>query len=171
MFAGLVGSILSDFDGMSMLTGFSLPWGARQSSLIQITFGVTVVMLLLGWINGILVLITFKNKKVRQVGCGFYLLGSSSTTLVTMTMFVLKFILLLDIQMGSVTNRTFLSVQCSSMDFLVRIGLNMDQWLNACVAIEGARFDKAKSREKAKYAIPTLLIFVMISTVYDPIYR
>ena len=150
----------------------------RQPPLIQITLGVTIVMLFIGLINGILALLTFKNKKVREVGCGYYLLGSSMSTLMTMTMFAVKFFLLLGIQMGSVTNRTFLSVQCSSLDFLLRIGLNMDQWLNACVAIEramtiieGARFDKAKSRQKAKYAIPGLLSIVTFSTIYDPIYR
>ena len=48
----------------------------------------------------------------------------------------------------------------------------MDQWLNACVAIEramtiieGARFDTAKSRQKAKYAIQVLLVVVTVSTV------
>jgi hypothetical protein len=149
-----------------------------QSSMIRITFGVTILMLLIGLVNGILALITFKNKQVREVGCGYYLLGSSLSTLMTMTMFAVKFFLLLVIQMGSVTNRTFLSVQCSSLDFLLRVGLNMDQLLNACVAIEramtiieGARFDTARSRQKAKYAIPTLLIMVTVSTVYDPIYR
>ena len=150
----------------------------RQTPLIKITLGITIVMLLIGWINGILALITFKNKAVREVGCGYYLFGSSLTTLMTMSTFSLKFFFLLAIQMGSMTHRTFLSLQCVSMDFLVRVGLNMDQWLNACVAleramtiIEGARFNKAKSRQKAKYTIPALLIFVMVSTVYDPIYR
>ena len=150
----------------------------RQSSLIQITFGVTIVMVLVGWTNGILSLVTFKTKKVREVGCGYYLLGSSLSTLMTMTMFIVKFVLLLFIQLGSVTNRTLLSVQCSSLDFLLRIGLNMDQWLNACVAVEratmlveGTRFNKSKSRQRAKYIIPTLLVIIMASTVYDPIYR
>ena len=150
----------------------------RQSLIIKITLIVTLVMTLIGWINGILALITFKNKKVREVGCGYYLLGSSLSTLITMTMFLVKFVLLISAQMGSVTNRSFLHVQCLSVDFVVRVGLSMDQWLNACVAIEramtiikGARFNKSHSRQKAKYAIPTLLIMVMLSAVYDPIYR
>ena len=150
----------------------------RQSFLIVVALIVTLVMTVIGWSNGILALITFKNKKVREVGCGYYMLGSSLSTLVTMTMFVLKFLFLLGIQMGSVTNRTFQAIQCVSVDFLVRVGLNMDQWLMACVAIERAmmiiqetRFSKAKSRQKAKAVIPSLLIVVVISTVYDPIYR
>ena len=143
----------------------------HQSSLIQITFIMTIIMMLIGWINVIFALITFKNRKLREVGCGYYLFGSSLSTLLTMTMFAVKFILLLVIQMGSLTNRTYLAVQCSSVDFLVRIGLNMDQWLNTCVAIErastiieGAHFNKVK------YAIPTLLIVVILSTIYDPIH-
>jgi len=51
-------------------------------------------------------------------------------------MFGLKFCLLLLAQMRIITHRSFLSVQYHSIDFLLRMGLYMDQWLNACVAIE-----------------------------------
>ena len=70
-----------------------------------------------------------------------------------MKVFAVKVILLLVIQMGSLMNQTSLTVQCSPVDFLVRVGLKIDQWLNARVAIEqatviieGARFNKVKSR-------------------------
>ena len=150
----------------------------RQASVIQITLIVTIVMTLIGWINGILAFVTFNNKKTREVGCGYYLLGSSLTTLLTMTMFAVKFFLLLVTQMELVTDRSFLHIQCLLVDFLVRICLNMDQWLNACVAIEraitileGANFSRSKSRQKAKHTIGTLLVMIVASTVYDPIYR
>jgi hypothetical protein len=56
--------------------------------------------------------------------------------------------------------------------------LHMDQWLNACVAIEqaiiaiqGTQFDKKKSKQTAKYLI-FILVFLTISTaVHDPIHR
>ena len=64
------------------------------------------------------------------------------------------------------------------MDFLLRLCLNMDQWLNACVAFErtvatlrGTRFDKANSRRTAKRMILILLVVVAISTIYDPLHR
>jgi hypothetical protein len=96
-------------------------------------------------------MMTFKNKIVREVGCGLYLLGSSITILLTMIMFELKFLILLLAQMTIISNKSFLSFQCYSIDFILRVCLNMDQWLNACVAseraitvIKGTRFVKKK---------------------------
>jgi hypothetical protein len=121
---------------------------------------------------------TFKNKPVREVGCGLYLLGSSITTLLTMMMFGLKFLFLLLAQMTIISNRSFLSFQCHSIDFLLRICLHMDQWLNACVAteraittIKGTRFEKKKSKLAAKFVIIILLIINGITFIHDPIYR
>jgi hypothetical protein len=121
---------------------------------------------------------TFKNKTAREVGCGLYLLGSSITTLLITMMFGLKFLILLLAQMAIIFNRSFLSFQCHSFDFILRVCLNMDQWLNACVAIEractaikGARFDKKKSKRAAKFVIIILFITNVLTCIHDPIYR
>jgi len=110
-----------------------------------------------GLINGLFSLITFKNKVIREVGCGLYLLGSSMTTLITTIMFSLKFLILLLTQMTIISNRSFLLFQCHLTDFVLRVCLCMDQWLNACVAMEraitttkGARFDKKKSKKSSE---------------------
>jgi uncharacterized membrane protein len=54
----------------------------------------------------------------------------------------------------------------------------MDQWLNACVAIEraytaikGTRFNKKKSKQAAKFVIIILLILIVLTCIHDPIYR
>jgi len=54
----------------------------------------------------------------------------------------------------------------------------MDQWLNACVAIErsitaikGVNFNKKKSRKLAGYIIIILLILNIGTSVHDPLYR
>jgi hypothetical protein len=121
---------------------------------------------------------TFKEKVVCEVGCGLYLLGSSITTLLTMIMFGLKFLILLLAQMTILTDRSFLSMQCYSIDFLLRVGLYMDQWLNACVAteraftvIKGTRFSKKKSKRTAKFVIILLVIIIVGTSIHDPIYR
>ncbi|CAF1277256.1 unnamed protein product [Adineta steineri] len=131
-----------------------------------------------GFLNGILAMITFKNKRVRDVGCSLYIIGSSMTTLFIMIMFGLKFWILILAQMAFIVNRSFLSFQCYSIDFLLQICLNMNQWLNAFVAIEraimilkGTRFSKRKSKQIAKLAIIILLIFIIGTTIHDPIYR
>ncbi|CAF4447703.1 unnamed protein product, partial [Adineta steineri] len=82
---------------------------------------------------------------------GIYLLSSSITTLFTMILFFIKFHILLISQMIFLTNHSFLQFQCVTIDYFLRIGLNMDQWLNACVAYERTiivikehNFDKKK---------------------------
>ncbi|CAF1115837.1 unnamed protein product [Adineta steineri] len=54
----------------------------------------------------------------------------------------------------------------------------MDQWLNACVAMEravtiikGVQFDKKKSKELAKKVLIILLILNILTLIHDPIYR
>jgi hypothetical protein len=135
-------------------------------------------MTLVGIINGSLLMITFMNKKLHEVGSGIYLLGSSIFTLLTITVFALKFSILLGAQMESITNRSFLNFQCITIDFFLRISLAMDHWLNACVACERAitsikatNFNKRKSKKAAKYVILGLLILMISTTIHDPIHR
>jgi len=63
----------------------------KQSALIQTAAGLSMIMFVIGFINGIFSLITFRNKELRKVGCGIYLLASSITSLLTITMFTIKF--------------------------------------------------------------------------------
>jgi hypothetical protein len=95
-----------------------------------------------------------------------------------MTIFALKFWLLVLSQMATITNRSFLHVQCKSMDFLLRICLGMDQWLTACVAIErvitvvqGIHFDKKKSKQTAKWMVFVVVLFTVSSVIQEAIYR
>ena len=77
----------------------------HQSFIIKISLALTIIFIITGFINGILSIITFKNKTVREVGCGLYLLGSSITTLFTTIMFGLKFLILLLSQMTIISNQ------------------------------------------------------------------
>jgi hypothetical protein len=150
----------------------------HQPVLVQVTAGLCIIFIIIGFVNGLLSLITFKNKVVCEVGCGVYLLVSSITTLLTMTFFGLKVWILLLAQMSIIENRTFLTIQCYSIDFFLRFCLYTDQWLNACVALEravctikGTGFNKNKSRRVAKVMIIILLIFNIGTSIHDPIYR
>jgi hypothetical protein len=151
----------------------------NQSSIIKFSFSLTIILIFIGFVDGFICIITFKNKIIREVGCGLYLLASSITTLLIIIIFGLKFFILLLTQMtNSSSNESFLLFQCRSIDFILRICLSMDQWLNACVAVErtiviiqGPNFTKAKSQKTAKFAIGILLILISISYIHDPIYR
>jgi hypothetical protein len=151
---------------------------SQQPSIVQVSVALTIIITIAGLLNGVLSLMTFKNKEPQDIGCDLYLFGSSITILFTMIMFALKFWMLIVAQMIYSMNRSFLNFQCISIDFLLRIGLNMDQWLSACVAAEraimtlkGIHFDKKKSRQTARYIILSLSFLTMITNIHDPICR
>ena len=151
---------------------------SNQPLSVKISLTITILFFLLGLIDGTMSLITFKNKRILEVGCGYYLISSSISTLFTMTIFTLKFILLLLAQMKVLSNEFTLLIQCHTIDFLLRFGLNLDQWLNASIATErayttmqGARFNKRQSKKIAKCVIMSLVMFNIVTIIHDPIYR
>ena len=150
----------------------------HQPSIVQTGAALTIIMTLTGLVNGILSLMTFRSKETCQTGCGFYLFTASIVTLFTMIIFALKFFILLIAQITYIKNRAFLLMQCYSMDFFLQIGLNMDRWMGACVAVErtvvsiqGTKFNKNKSKQLAKYIIFTFLFFITGAHLSDPIHR
>ncbi|CAF1455961.1 unnamed protein product [Adineta ricciae] len=150
----------------------------QQPAIVKFSIGFALVLAISGVINSILTMITFSKKDERDIGCGSYLLVSSIVTFFTMIIVSLKFWILLDAQMTYKTDRTYLELQCRTLDFLVRTGLNMDQWLNACVSIErvfmaikGVSFNKQKSKKAAKYIILVLIIVNIGTHLQEPIYR
>ena len=150
----------------------------KQPLIVQISVVLTIIFILIGLLDGTLALITFKSKSTRSVGCGYYLFGASITTLVITAMFGLKFFILLLAQIQVIVNRSFLSFQCHSVDFILLCALNMDKWLNAVVAVErtitivkGARFDKKKSKRMAKLVMCILLLIIIVTGLDDPVHR
>ncbi|CAF2706691.1 unnamed protein product [Rotaria sp. Silwood2] len=132
-------------------------------------------MTLAGLLNDILSVIKFNSEVLRQTACYIYLLSSSINTSIMIIVFALKFLILIIAQMTYIKNRLFLYVQCRSLDFLLRIGLNMDQWLSVCVAIERTiivlkrtHFNRNKSKQLAKYIILILLLLTISKGMHDP---
>ncbi|CAF3548055.1 unnamed protein product [Rotaria sp. Silwood1] len=124
-----------------------------QPSIVQISIALTMIMIIVGITDSILSIITFKNKETRKNGCGLYLFVSSVITLLIMIIFAFKFWILIIAQITYMTNKSFLYFQCISIDFLLRIGISINQWLNGCVSIErliiiikGTSFDKKKKQ-------------------------
>ena len=150
----------------------------HQPTIVKITLSFIIIIALVGIINGILCFIIFQSHETRKVGCGYYLYASTITSFLTSIMLILKFSILLQAQMGMITNRTFLNIQCYSFDYLLEVCLNMDRWLNGFVALErafsvikGIRFNQKKSVQIAKYAICCLTLVIIVSHIYDPIHR
>ncbi|CAF4174696.1 unnamed protein product, partial [Adineta steineri] len=102
-------------------------------------------------INGLLSILTFKNESLLKVGCGIYLLTNSFISILTITIFTIKYFQLIIFQMKSITNTSFISFSCILTDVLLKILLTYGDWLYAAVAIEralsaiqGVHFNKSK---------------------------
>ena len=150
----------------------------KQSKAVKITASVTIIMFVLGLINGLLSILTFRRQSVIQVGCGVYLLANSIVSVLTISFFTIKYWQLIVFQMNIITNDSFIFINCKLTDVLLKILLSFSEWLNACVSIEraftimqGARFSKLKSKYIAKYVIWIILFVITISYIHDPISR
>ncbi|CAF1473617.1 unnamed protein product [Adineta ricciae] len=150
----------------------------HQSSITKFSLILSIVFFIFGLLNSTIALITFQKAKIREVGCGLYLLGTSITSLITTIMLEFKVLILILSQMNLITNQSFLRIQCYSVDFLLRTFLYLDQWLDASIAIErtvtvikGVKFNKNKSKKFAKIILICLIIIIMGTTIHDPFNR
>ncbi|CAF3392764.1 unnamed protein product [Rotaria sp. Silwood1] len=123
----------------------------RQPLIIKISILISTIILISGLISGLLSIVTFRRKKPRQVGTGYYLLLSSITSIFTIIILTIKFWRLIFSQMSLINNRSILYFNCISIDVILKIFLSSSEWLNACVAIEriisimkGVHFNRKK---------------------------
>jgi len=135
-------------------------------------------MFIFGCISGSLSILVFRTKSLLEVGCGRYLLINSINSLLTISMFTIKYFQLLIFQMNVITNRSFLYSNCLLTDVLLKTFLTTGDWFSACVAIErvftavqGISFNKSKSTFIAKRVIPIIFIVTIVSYIHDPITR
>jgi len=150
----------------------------KQSSLIKSTVGITMLMFVIGLINGICSLITFQNKELRKVGCVLYLFACSMTSLLTISMFTIKYWFVILLGMNSTISLSFVRVDCVLISPLLKLCLYIDGWLNACVAIErtvnvfkGVTFDKKLSKRIARWVILILPILILMNLIHEPLHH
>lgn len=150
----------------------------QQTMAVKISIAVTMIIFVLGLINGIVSIITFQSVQVRTVGCGLYLLVSSIMSLLTTIIFSLKFWHVLLVQKGAITNRIYLEGSCYIFDVLLQVFINSIEWLNAVVIVErafatmkGVHFNKEKTKRVAKIVIPVLISFISLTYIHDPLHR
>ncbi|CAF3498607.1 unnamed protein product [Rotaria sp. Silwood1] len=151
---------------------------SRQRVIINMSIAIISVILVINLISNVLSLMTFWSKNLRAVGCGLYLFILSSLSILSVIILTLKLWILILSQMSLIANRTILWINCISMEFLLQSLLAIRDWLTACVAIErvfiitkGVNFSKKKSKQTAQWIVITVVIFTMISRIYDPIHR
>lgn len=149
-----------------------------QSSTIKWSSTWTIILFVLALINSILSLMTFITKASRAVGCGLYLCASSITSLLTMCMFIVKFWFILLTQMNGSVNQSLLRGGCISIEFILKVCLYTDNWLNACVSLErsitlykGVNFNRMLTKHVAKWIIIILPLVIGISLIHEPLNR
>ncbi|CAF1097963.1 unnamed protein product [Adineta steineri] len=150
----------------------------NQSFSIKLSAGLTIIMFVAGLINSILSFITFQNKDSQQVGCGMYLLITSITSLLTISMFIIKFWFVVLTHINVSTSLSVLRGGCASIEPILKLVLYLDGWLNACVAVEravlilkGVKFDKKKSKSVARQTILILPFCIFGTLIHELVYR
>lgn len=150
-----------------------------QSSAIKISGVLSIIMFTAGLANSICSILTFKNASLQINGCVLYLLASSITSLLTITMFTIKFWFVVVTNMDIfIIRHSILEGGCMSIETLLKLFFYWDAWLNACVAVEravnvykGISFNKEKSKRFARWIIFILPILIMATIIHEPLHR
>jgi hypothetical protein len=146
----------------------------QQPFVVKTAMTITIIMFCFGILSSLFSFLTFRTKKTREVGCGLYLYASSITSMITLTVFLIKFFFLLAFQMETLNADIIFHIQCRIVDFLLRFLLSNGDWLNTCVAIErtlnvsqGVTFNKIKSKRIAKRMIYIVLFGTFGTHIHD----
>ncbi|CAF1269417.1 unnamed protein product [Adineta steineri] len=150
----------------------------NQSFSIKFSAGLTIIMFVAGLINSIISFITFQSKDAQQVGCGMYLLASSITSLLAISMFIIKFWFVVLTHINVSTSLSVLRGGCASIEPILKLFLYLDGWLNACVAVEravlifkGIKFDKKKSKSIARRTVLILPFCIFGTLIHEFVFR
>ncbi|CAF3880806.1 unnamed protein product [Adineta steineri] len=150
----------------------------NQSFSIKLSAALTIIMFVAGLINSVFSFITFQHKDSQQVGCGMYLLASSITSLLTISMFIIKFWFVVLTHINVSTSLSVLRGGCASVEPILKLFLYLDGWLNACVAVEraalifkGVKFDKNKSKSIARRTILILPFCIFGTLIHELVFR
>jgi hypothetical protein len=145
---------------------------------VKISAALTMILFVAGLIKSILSFLTFKNEDLRTVGCGIYLLASLITSLLTISIFTVKFWFVILTQINLSINLSVVEGGCKSIEPLLKLFVYFDSWLNACVAIErainvfkGIHFNKEWSKRIARWIIIILPFCIMGSLIHEILYR
>ncbi|CAF4290002.1 unnamed protein product, partial [Adineta steineri] len=120
----------------------------------------------------------FQSKDSQQVGCGMYLLTSSITSLLAISMLIIKFWFVVLTHINVSISLSVLRGGCASIEPILKLFLYLDGWLNACVAVEraalilkGVNFDKKKSKSIARRTILILPFCILGTLIHELAFR
>ena len=142
----------------------------QQPVLIKIMFIVIIVMLSFGFLLNVLSLITFRQPRVQEFGCGIYFFYLPIVDQLGLLIFAGRFYYLLSTLLYNVNSYPFTLGSCIGLEYFLNVCPMLFDWLTACIAIErsvnvikGVSFNKTDSVHWAK-RITLLLPIVVLST-------
>ncbi|CAF1562058.1 unnamed protein product, partial [Adineta steineri] len=145
-----------------------------QSLVVKLSAIFVMIIFLISLINGFLSYLVFHNRDSRKVGSGIYLRLSSIISILIVTMLIIKFWFVTYTYMNPLINRNILRAGCLVFEPLLRLFLNMSNWLNTCVAIErvisvlqGINFNKQRSKCIAGWVCCLLPFIILGSMSYE----
>jgi len=150
---------------------------SRQLRAVLISLILSTVIITEGIIHGILLLVTFKNNKTRESGCGIHLLCSSIITFILIIIFTLRCWILIVTQSGLIQNRLFLQSSILFNGFSYSILFNNKSKVN-CICIywksiynkkKSIHLDKKKTISTVKWKIFGLVLITILTNIPDPI--
>ncbi|CAF1039255.1 unnamed protein product [Adineta steineri] len=151
---------------------------SEQPAAFKLSIIISVFICVLGLINGALTAATFYSETSDDTGCRVYLYTGAINSLFITFLFALKFIFLVITQLNILTSYIVLTIQCLSIDFVIKILLAANDWFASCVAIErvftiihGIQFNNIKSKRIAKYMTFSVYLFTCTSYLHESIYR
>ena len=101
----------------------------NQSLTVKMSVALTMLMFVVGLINSILSFLTFQRKDLRELGCGMYLLASSITSFLTITMSTIKFWFVVLTEINVSTSLSVLRGGCVVIEPVLKL-LRMGSCLN-----------------------------------------
>ncbi|CAF0940498.1 unnamed protein product [Adineta steineri] len=166
-----LGSTLDEILGYELKRNTIL---SKQPITVKVSAAITMIIFAVGLINCILSIMVCRRPASQKVGCGIYLLIASYNSITIMILLILKFWLLFFSYQLVHEHRTLqiiLFTNCRVVEPLLKVLLNIDKWLNACVSIErivsvhqGISFNTEKSKTIARYAV--IVVFLINFGVY-----
>ncbi|UJR11986.1 hypothetical protein I4U23_016164 [Adineta vaga] len=150
----------------------------RQPIIVRMSIFFITILFLIGFLSGSLSIITFRVKKTRTTGCGFYLLVSGWISIIIILILIIKFIQLILSQMKIFNNFSILYWNCILLDMSIKVLLAINDWLDGCISIErvvtvkqGVKFNKIKSKKIAKCITIMICLISILTHLHDAFYR
>ena len=144
-----------------------------QYVVVKWSAAVTLSIFLVGSLNSFLAFIVFNHRNTRQVGSGVYLLLSSIVSLLVVSMLTANFWFVILTHINPSIHRSILRLGCILFEPGLKLFLDLNQWLNAFVAIERAtavskriKFNKRRSRRLARW-VRLFLPVVILGSMSD----